>query len=263
MQEVSRGQRLDNDREDPWGGWGKSGVSSRWQTCWWLRRGAGRYLESLPVGPNQSDSVLTPGLFLQSPELPASLFGGGREETESRNKWSRRRWEGEEVDTVLPEVRNIKCAHTHCTQAQCDHWETVKLQLCFSSLQKPIWKCGSWEHLSGELLEGKQSWCFDNFECKRRKQKVTSQAVRGSKLILLKNSTAMQKLHMHQLHRKSCRGSRQHAVWSMDLGGRTWKQCQDRTSVPDVMYGDWTPTFHWLVLTVEKWQHCKGRFRWK
>lgn len=112
MRKVSWGQRLDNDREDGWGGWGKSGVSSRWQTCWWLRRGAGRYLESLPVGPNQSDSVLTPGLFLQSPELPASLFGGGREETESRNKWSRRRWEGEEVDTVLPEVSNIKCTHT-------------------------------------------------------------------------------------------------------------------------------------------------------
>lgn len=48
-----------------------------WQAWWWLRRGAGRYLESLPVGPNHSDSMLTPGLFLQSPQLPASLFRGG------------------------------------------------------------------------------------------------------------------------------------------------------------------------------------------
>lgn len=35
--------------------------------------GAGRYLESLPVGPNHSDSMLTSGLFLQSPQLPACL----------------------------------------------------------------------------------------------------------------------------------------------------------------------------------------------
>lgn len=43
--------------------------------------GAAGYLESLPVGPNHSDSVLFPGLLLQSPQLPASLFRGGREET--------------------------------------------------------------------------------------------------------------------------------------------------------------------------------------
>lgn len=43
------------------------------------------YLESLPVGPNDGDGVLPPGLLLQPPELPASLHTqGGREETESR-----------------------------------------------------------------------------------------------------------------------------------------------------------------------------------
>lgn len=35
---------------------------------------AAGYLESLPVGPNHSDRVLLPGLHLQSPQLPASLF---------------------------------------------------------------------------------------------------------------------------------------------------------------------------------------------
>lgn len=43
------------------------------------------YLESLPVGPNDGDGVLPPGLLLQPPQLPASLHTqGGREETESR-----------------------------------------------------------------------------------------------------------------------------------------------------------------------------------
>lgn len=61
-----------------------------------LCRGAGRYLESLPVGPNHSDSVLTPGLFLQSPQLPASLFrgwagGGGREREQMKQEKMRGR----------------------------------------------------------------------------------------------------------------------------------------------------------------------------
>lgn len=38
--------------------------------------GAAGYLESLPEGPNDSDSVLSPGLLLQAPQLPASLFRG-------------------------------------------------------------------------------------------------------------------------------------------------------------------------------------------
>lgn len=50
----------------PLGGWGG---------CGGLGSAAG-YLESLPVGPNHSDSVLLPGLLLQSPQLPASLFRG-------------------------------------------------------------------------------------------------------------------------------------------------------------------------------------------
>lgn len=40
------------------------------------RGGAAGYLESLPEGPNDSDSVLSPGLLLQSPQLPAGLLMG-------------------------------------------------------------------------------------------------------------------------------------------------------------------------------------------
>lgn len=49
-------------------------------------RGGG-YLESLPVGPNHSDSMLLPGFLLQSPQLPARLFEeGGRQETRGREQ---------------------------------------------------------------------------------------------------------------------------------------------------------------------------------
>ena len=100
-----------------------SGVMSGCQTWWWLRRGAGRYLESLPVGPNHSDSVLTPGLFFQSPQLPASLFGGwaGRDragtnearEGERRRRKRRRRRRGDIVFFLfLPEVSKHH-THTH------------------------------------------------------------------------------------------------------------------------------------------------------
>ena len=71
-----------------------SGVMSGCQTWWWLRRGAGRYLESLPVGPNHSDSVLTPGLFLQSPQLPASLFGGWAGRDREREQMKREKVRG-------------------------------------------------------------------------------------------------------------------------------------------------------------------------
>lgn len=49
--------------------------------------GAAGYLESLPVGPDHSDSVLLPGFLLQSPQLPARLFGkvGGKRQ-EGGNK---------------------------------------------------------------------------------------------------------------------------------------------------------------------------------
>lgn len=61
-------------------------VSGRWKAWWWWwwrlwlcpggGGGAAGYLESLPEGPNDSDSVLSPGLLLQFPQLPASLLRG-------------------------------------------------------------------------------------------------------------------------------------------------------------------------------------------
>lgn len=56
-------------------------------------RGTARYLQSLPVGPNHSNRMLTPGLLLQSPELPASLFGvGGKKERQynEEERWRER-----------------------------------------------------------------------------------------------------------------------------------------------------------------------------
>lgn len=69
---------------------------------WW--GGAAGYLESLPVGPNHSDSVLLPGLLLQSPQLPASLFRGwaGGDKRAGTNKV--REDESKRETLFLPEV---------------------------------------------------------------------------------------------------------------------------------------------------------------
>lgn len=56
------------------------------------------YLESLPVGPNDSDSVLLPGLLLQPPQLPASLFG------EWAGTNTMREGDGKRETLFLPEV---------------------------------------------------------------------------------------------------------------------------------------------------------------
>lgn len=66
--------------------------------------GAAGYLESLPVGPNHSDSVLLPGLLLQSPQLPASLFRGwaGGDKRAGTNKV--REDESKRETLFLPEV---------------------------------------------------------------------------------------------------------------------------------------------------------------
>lgn len=43
--------------------------------------------------------------------------------------------------------------YTHCTPAMCGHRETVTAQLCCSGLQKQTWHCGSFQHLSGGILQ--------------------------------------------------------------------------------------------------------------
>ena len=143
-----------------------SGVMSGCQTWWWLRRGAGRYLESLPVGPNHSDSVLTPGLFFQSPQLPASLFGGWAGRDREREQMKREKVRGGgggggggTLFFFFFCLRSANITHTHthtqthCTPAICDHHETVKVQLYSARLQKTnMAHWGSFQHLSGELL---------------------------------------------------------------------------------------------------------------
>lgn len=100
--------------------------------------GAGRYLESLPVGPNHSDSVLSPGLFLQPPQLPASLFiggVGGKRRTAGTNE-AREDERRKREKSFLPEVsehhieythRHTHCTRTHCTPAICVHREILYL----------------------------------------------------------------------------------------------------------------------------------------
>lgn len=74
--------------------------------------GATRYLESLPVGPNHSDSMLSPGLFFQPPQFPASLYRGwaGRDREQETNK------AGEDVrrkrETLFC-LRSANITHTH------------------------------------------------------------------------------------------------------------------------------------------------------
>lgn len=60
-------------------------MDDSWRVC---RGGAAGYLESLPVGPDHSDSVLLPGFLLQSPQLPARLFRkvGGKRKRAGTNK---------------------------------------------------------------------------------------------------------------------------------------------------------------------------------
>lgn len=81
--------------------------------------GAARYLESLPVGPNHRDSMLSPGLFLQPPQFPASLYRGwaGRDGEQETNK------AGEDVRRKRETLfclrsANITHTHTHCTAHQ-------------------------------------------------------------------------------------------------------------------------------------------------
>lgn len=77
------------------GGW--AGERAGRQVGGWAagQRGPAGYLESLPVGPNDSDGVLPPGLLLQPPQLPASLHTqGGREETDSREPMKQGRKRG-------------------------------------------------------------------------------------------------------------------------------------------------------------------------
>lgn len=140
-----------------------SGVMSGCQTWWWLRRGAGRYLESLPVGPNHSNSVLTPGLFLQSPQLPASLFGGvgGKRQrartNEAREGERRRRRRGDIVFFFCLRSANIAHTHTHTAhQPSVNIMRLLKYSSTAPDSRKQIW------HTEGHFNIYQGSFCNGN-----------------------------------------------------------------------------------------------------
>lgn len=144
--------------------------------------------------------MLTSGLFLESPQLPASLFRGwaGKDRVGTNEARGDERKKGE-IQFCLRSA-NINNTHTHCTHVQRDHWDCEGTALLLQPLETNMKV--TWLFTRGASV--REGHFKESTQFHLKKYKLHSNAKNKLALAMQERASGMQAEQVEQVEQAAC-----------------------------------------------------------